>query len=107
MDGAPCAIDIVNRAADALHAIEDRAAESERRALAAEEAYVSLLKQTERRLAEASRSFEIAQKRIEALQARLLTSEHRARSAATETRETRHALAMLEEAIRSRLSLSA
>ena len=73
------------------------------RAEAAERAQRELIINTEQKLEDASRALEQAKSRIEAQEDRLTAIEVRAQVAEGDAREARHALALVEEAIRRRL----
>lgn len=101
------ALDLVYQAADLFRSIEDRARATETRAEAAERAQLEIINVTECKLREASRALEEAQKRIEAQQEQLEAIEFRAQTAEAEAREARQTLALVEDAIRRRLLLTA
>jgi hypothetical protein len=115
------ALDLVYQAADVFRSIEERARETEARAQSlcksaseklrraemraetAERAQRELIISAEHKLQDACRALEQAQSRIEAQQDQLTAVEFRAQAAEAEARETRQALALVEEAIRRRL----
>lgn len=101
------ALDLVYQAADMFRSIEDRARASEARAEAAEQAQLEIINATERKLRDAARALEEARRRIESQQEQLETLEFRAQVAEAEAREARQSLALVEDAIRRRLLLTA
>jgi hypothetical protein len=120
-DSGATALNLVYRAADVFRGIEDQARETEARAQslcksslerirfaemraeAAERAQRELLTEAECKLQDASRALNQAQSRIQATEDRLTAMEFRAQAAEAEARESKQALALVEEAIRRRL----
>ena len=100
------ALDLVYQAADLFRGIEDRVRATEMRADAAERAQFDIIGTTERKLREASKALEEAQKRIVTQQDQLAALEFRAQVAETEAREAKQMLAQVEDAIRRRLLLT-
>jgi len=98
-------LDLVYQAADLFRGIEDRVRSSELRAEAAERAQLDIINATERKLREASKALEEAQKRIEVQQDQLAGLEFRAETAEAEARDARRTLELVEDAIRRRLLL--
>lgn len=119
--GAQTALNLVHQAAEVFRSMEDHARETEARARAlcqsaaeklrladvrtdaAERAQRELVIETERKLQDASRALAQAQSRIQAQEDKLTAAEFRAQAAEAEARQTRQALALVEEAIRKRL----
>jgi len=115
------ALNLVYEAAEIFRRMEDHARETEARAQslcksaaeklrvaemraeAAERAQRELVIETERKLQDASRALAQAQSRIDAQEDRLIAAEFRAQAAEAEARDTKQALALVEEAIRRRL----
>lgn len=115
------ALDLVQQAADVFHDMEQRARQTEaraqslcnsaiekvrgaeKRAEAAESAHRSLMIDAEDKLRQASRALDEARARLEAKEDQLTAMEFRAQAAEAEARETKQALALVEEAIRRRL----
>ncbi|WP_249144660.1 hypothetical protein [Bradyrhizobium lablabi] len=97
------ALDLVYQAAEVFRSIEAKARDTELRVEAAERAQRELIANTERKLKDATRALEEAQKRFEAQQEALTAIERRAQAAEDEAREARQTLALVEEAIRRRL----
>jgi predicted nucleic acid-binding Zn-ribbon protein len=95
----------VYQAADLFRGIEDRVRATEMRADAAERAQFDIIGTTERKLKDASKALEEAQKRIVTQQDQLAALEFRAQVAETEAREAKQMLAQVEDAIRRRLLL--
>ena len=120
-DSGATALNLVFQAADVFRGIEDHARETEARAQslckgalerirfaemraeAAERAQRELLTEAECKLQDASRALNQAQSRIQATEDRLTAMEFRAQAAEAEARESKQALALVEEAIRRRL----
>lgn len=120
-DSGATALNLVYQAADVFRSIEDRAQQTEARARAlcksamdrlkfaemrteaAERARRELVIEAECKLQDASRALTQAQSRFEATEDRLTAAEFRAQAAEAEARETKQALALIEEAIRRRL----
>ncbi|WP_426434383.1 hypothetical protein [Bradyrhizobium genosp. P] len=100
------ALDLVYQAADLFRNIEDRVRATEMRADAAERAQFDIISTTERKLRDASKALEEAQKRIQTQQDQLAALEFRAQTAETESLEARRTLAQVEDAIRRRLLLT-
>ncbi|MBR0800293.1 hypothetical protein JQ615_33490 [Bradyrhizobium jicamae] len=98
-------LDLVYQAADLFRGIEDRVRVSELRAEAAERAQVDIINATERKLLDASKALEEAQKRIEGQQDRLMALELRAETAEAEARDAKRTLELVDDAIRRRLLL--
>ena len=98
-------LDLVYQAADLFRGIEDRVRSSEMRAEAAERAQLDIINATERKLRDASKALEEAQKRIEAQQDQLAGLEFRAETAEAEARDAKRTLELVEDAIRRRLLL--
>ena len=111
------ALNLVYQAAEVFSSMEDHAREAEARAYsicksAAEgldlaekriEAVESARRETDCELLETSRALKQAQSRIEAAEDKLAALEFRAQAAEAEAREAKKALALIEEAIRTRL----
>jgi len=104
------ALNLVDEAADVFRKTEDRARETEEklrlaevRAEAAERAQREFAIETERTLQDASMALAQAQSRIEAQEGKLVAAEFRAQAAEVEARDAKHALALVEDAIRRRL----
>jgi hypothetical protein len=120
-DSGATALNLVFQAADVFRGIEDHARETEARAQslckgalerirfaemraeAAERAQRELITEAECKLQDASRALNQAQSRIQATEDRLTAMEFRAQAAEAEARESKQALALVEEAIRRRL----
>jgi len=120
-DAGATVLDLVFQAADVFRSVEERARETEARAQSqcktasekvrraemraetAERAQRELLINAEQKLQDASRALEQAQSTIDAQQDQLTAVEFRAQAAEAEARETKHALALVEEVIRKRL----
>ena len=120
-DGGETALSLVHQAADIFRSIEARAQQTEARAQAlcksamdrvkraelrteaAERGQRDVVIEAEAKLQDASRALAQAQSRYEATADRLTAAEFRAQAAEAEARETRQALALVEEAIRRRL----
>jgi TPP-dependent trihydroxycyclohexane-1,2-dione (THcHDO) dehydratase len=120
-DSGATALNLVYQAADVFRGIEDHARETEARAQslcksslerikfaemraeAAERAQRELLTDAECKLQDASRALNQAQSRMQATEDRLTAMEFRAQAAEAEARESKQALALVEEAIRRRL----
>ena len=120
-DSGATALNLVFQAADVFRGIEDHARETEARAQslckgalerirfaemraeAAERAQRELLTEAECKLQDASRALNQAQSRIQTTEDRLTAMEFRAQAAEAEARESKQALALVEEAIRRRL----
>jgi hypothetical protein len=116
-DKAATALDLVCQAADVFRTIEEHAHETEARAQSlseklrlaemraelSERAQRELIIATDHKLQEASRALEHAQSRIKAQEDQLTAVEFRAQAAEAEARETKQALALVEDAIRRRL----
>jgi hypothetical protein len=120
-DEPSVALDLVYQAADAFRASQDRARETEARAQylcrqasekvrqaemraeGAEQAYRELMAAVDQKLKDAHRALEQAQANASAQMDRQLAAEFRAQQAEAEMRETKRALALVEEAIRKRL----
>ena len=119
--GAQAALNLVYQAAEVFRSMEDHARETETRAKAlcesaaeklrlaemrtdaAERAQRELVIETERKLQDASRALAQAQSRIQAQADKLAAAEFWAQAAEAEARQTKQALALVEEAIRKRL----
>ena len=115
------ALDLVHQAADVFREMEQHARQTEARAQslcnsaiekvrsaearaeAAECAHQTLMIDAEDKLRHASRALEEARSRLEARENQLTAMELRAQAAEAEARETKRALALVEEAIRRRL----
>ncbi len=111
------ALNLVYQAAEVFSGIEDHAREAEARAYsicksAAEglnlaekriEAAECARREVDSELLETSRALKQAQSRIEAAEDKLAALEFRAQAAEAEAREAKKALALIEEAIRTRL----
>ena len=124
-DRGTTALDLVYQAADVFRGIEQQARETEARAQslcntaiekvrraemraeAAEHAHRTLVIDAEDKLRHASRALEEAQWHLEAKEDQLTAAEFRAQAAEAEAREAKQALALVEEAIRTRLLLCA
>jgi septal ring factor EnvC (AmiA/AmiB activator) len=120
-DRGAAALDLIHQAADVFRDMEQRARETEARAQslcnsaiekvrsaemraeAAESAHRTLIIEAEDKIRRASRALEEARSRLEAKEDQLAAMEFRAQAAEVEARETRQALALVEEAIRRRL----
>jgi hypothetical protein len=120
-DEPSAALDLVYQAADAFRASQDRARETEARAQylcrqasekvrqaemraeGAEQAYRELMAAVDQKLRDAHRALEQAQANVSAQMDKQLAAEFRAQQAEAEMRETKRALALVEEAIRKRL----
>jgi hypothetical protein len=118
---AASALDLVYQAAEVFREMAERAREtearaqslcraaaekvrtSEMRAEAAEQAHRELLVSADHKLQDASRALEQARAHISAQEDRLTASEFKTQAAEAEARETKKALALVEEAIRKRL----
>ena len=68
----------------------------------ARRASIKLTREANNKLRDASKALEEAQLRIVAVEDRLTAAEFRAQAAETEARDAKHALALVEEAIRTR-----
>jgi hypothetical protein len=111
------ALNLVYQAAEVLSSIEDHAREAEARAYsicksAAEglnlaekriEAAECARREADCKLLETSKALKQALSRVEAAEDKLTALEFRAQAAETEAREAKKALALIEEAIRTRL----
>ena len=115
------ALDLVYQAAEVFTGMEDRAREIEARAKsmcvnaaeklklaekrieAAERLQREIITEADCKLQDASRALKQAQSRIADAEERLTAMEFRALAAEAEARETKQALALVEEAIRRRL----
>ena len=118
MGSAPASavINLVHQAAEVFSGMEDRARETEARAQSLCKSALERLELAEKRietverdrreainkLRDASKALEEAQSRIIAVEDRLTAAEFRAQAAETDAREANQALALVEEAIRSR-----
>jgi hypothetical protein len=120
-DSGATALNLVYEAAEIFRGMEDYAREAEARAQllcksalerlklaemrteAAERARREVITEAQCKLQDASRALKQAQSRIEAAEDRLTAMEFRAEAAEAEARETKQALAIVEEAIRRRL----
>jgi hypothetical protein len=120
-DRSAAALGLVHQAADVFRDMEQHARETEARAQslcsgamekvrnaemraeAAERAHRTLIIDAEDKLRRASRALEEARSRLEAKEDQLTAMEFRAQAAEVEARETKQALALVEEAIRRRL----
>src|SRR6266481_2597177 len=116
-DLAATALNLVYQAAEVFSSMEDHARETETRAYsicksAAEglnlaekriEAAECARREVDSELLETSRALKQAQSRIEAAEDKLAALEFRAQAAEAEAREAKKALALIEEAIRTRL----
>ena len=109
------ALDLVYQAADAFRASQDRARETEARAQylcrqasekmrqaemraeSAEQAYRELMAAVDQKLRDADRALEQAQAIVSTQTDRQLAAEFRAQKAEAEVRETKRALALVEE----------
>jgi hypothetical protein len=101
------ALDLVYQAADLGRGLAARAGGRAPRAEAAEQAQLEIINATERKLRDAARALEEARRRIESQQEQLEALEFRAQVAEAEARESRQSLALVEDAIRRRLLLTA
>ena len=113
---ASTVIDLVHQAAELFSGLENRARETEARAHSPCKNALERLELAEKRiesvererreainkLRDASRALEEAQLHIVAVEDRLTAAEFRAQAAETEAGDAKHALALVEEAIRSR-----
>ena len=113
----PTALNLVQQAAELFEGIENQARETEARAQSLCKSALERLELAEKRietvererreaiskLRDASKALEEAQSRIIAVEDRLTAAEFRAQAAETDAREAKQALALVEEAIRSRL----
>ncbi len=111
------ALNLVYQAAEVFSSIEDHAREAEARAYSICKSAAEGLNLAEKRieaaecarreadceLLETSRALKQAQSRIEAAEDKLTALEFRAQAAEAEAREAKKALALIEEAIRTRL----
>ena len=120
-DCGTTALNLVYQAAEVFSGMEDHARETEARAQslcksaverlklaekrveAAERARREIINEADCKLQDASRALKQAQSRIEVAEDRLTAVEFRAQAAEAEARETKKALALVEEAIRRRL----
>ena len=120
-DKGATALDLVDQAADVFRSMEEHARETEARARslctsalerlrlaemraeAAERAQREFVITAEHKLKEACRALEQAQSCIEAQKDKLTAAELRAEVADAEARQAKEALALVEEAIRTRL----
>jgi hypothetical protein len=120
-DEPSVALDLVYQAADAFRASQDRARETEARAQylcrqasekvreaeiraeSAEQAYRELMAAVDQKLKAADRALAQAQANVSTHMDKQLAAEFRAQQAEAEARETKRALALVEEAIRKRL----
>ena len=118
MSSAPASavINLVHQAAEVFSSMEDHARQTEARAQSLCKSALERLELAEKRietvererreainkLRDASRALEEAQLRIVAVEDRLTAAEFRAQAAETEARDAKHALALVEETIRSR-----
>ena len=120
-DCGATALNLVYQAAEVFSSMEDHARETEARAQslcksaverlklaekrieAAERARCEIINEADCKLQEASRALKQAQSRIEAAEDQLTAVEFRAQAAEAEARHAKQALALVEEAIRSRL----
>jgi hypothetical protein len=120
-DCGAAALNLVYQAAEVFSGMQDHARETEARAQslcksaverlklaekrieAAERARREIINEADCRLQDASRALKQAQTRIEVAEDRLTAVEFRAQAAEAEARETKQALALVEEAIRRRL----
>lgn len=120
-DRGAAALDLVHQAADVFRDMEQHARETEtraqslcnsaaeklrsaeRRAEVAENAHRNLMIEAEDKLRHASRALEEARSRLEAKEDQLTAMEFRAQAAEAEARDSKQALALVEEAIRRRL----
>jgi hypothetical protein len=120
-DKGATTLDLVYRAADALHRMEEYARDTEARARslcadalerlrlavmraeAAEQAQREVTSTAEHKLQEACRALEQARSCIEAQKDKLTATELRAELAEAEARQAKESLALVEDAIRERL----
>jgi chromosome segregation ATPase len=120
-DHGATALNLVYQAAEAFSSMEDHARETEARARSLCKSAAERLKLAEKRtetaerecreiiiqidfkLQHASKALKQAQSRLEAVQNQLTAVEFRAQAAEAEAREAKHALTLVEEAIRTRL----
>ena len=116
-NSSPTAPSLVQQAADLFESMENQARETEARAQSLCKSALERLELAEKRieivererreainkLRDASKALEEAQSRIIAVEDRLTAAEFRAQAAETDAREAKQALALVEEAIRSRL----
>jgi len=120
-DSGATALNLVYQAAEVFSSMEDHARETEAlaqslcksalerlklaetRTEAAERARRELIAEAECKLQDASRALNQAQSRIQTTEDRLTAMEFRAQAAEAEARESKQALALVEEAIRRRL----
>jgi chromosome segregation ATPase len=114
---ASAVINLVHQAAEVFSSMEDHARATEARAQSLCKSALERLDLAEKRietvererreainkLRDASKALEEAQSRIIAVEDRLTAAEFRAQAAETDAREAKQALALVEEAIRSRL----
>ena len=119
MSSAPASavINLVHQAAEVFSSMEDHARETEARTQSLCKSALERLELAEKRietdererrdainkLRDASKALEEAQSRIIAVEDRLTAAEFRAQAAEADAREAKQALALVEEAIRSRL----
>ena len=113
---ASTVIDLVHQAAELFSGLENRARETKARAHSLCKNALERLELAEKRietvererreainkLRDASKALEEAQLRAIAVEDRLTAAEFRAQAAETEARDAKHALALVEEAIRTR-----
>lgn len=118
MSSAPASavINLLHQAAEVFGSVEDHARETEARAQSLCKSALERLELGEKRietvererreainkLRDAAKALEEAQSRIIAAEDRLTAAEFRAQAAEAEARESKQALALVEEAIRSR-----
>jgi hypothetical protein len=120
-DRCATALDLVYKAADIFHSMEEHARETEARAQelsknamdklrraemraeAAERAQRELIINADQKLQDASRALQKAHSRIEAQEDQLTALELRAQVAEVDARQAKEALALVEQAIRRRL----
>jgi len=97
------AIDLVYQAAEVVGTLHQNARETETRAQNLCRTANEKLRLAERRAESAENALNVAESRIASAEARLSAEELRAKSAETRAHELERALALIEEAIRTRL----
>jgi hypothetical protein len=120
-DCGATALDLVHQAAEVFGSLEEHARETEARARSLCKSAAERLQLAEKRtetaerecreiiieidfkLQNASKALKQAQSRLDAAENQLTAVEFRAQAAEAEAREAKHALALVEEAIRTRL----
>jgi hypothetical protein len=102
-DSGQSALDLVYQAAEVVGDLQDQARQTETRAQNLCRSAVEKLRLAERRAEAAESALYLAESRISSAEAKLSAAELRAKNAETKARELDRALALIEEAIRTRL----